>query len=292
MSYILNALRKSELERRASEAPSLERSFIENQKKPKSWGSWLIITLLIIIITLIILIRLNSQRPQSQSTKVDKLTDPVSPNKKSAVPAPDITENKPILQAKAETIEKNHPIPKSIPSEQPQPSISEIVKTRRLKSTEGKENPAPLPEKNQPSPRINAVKPKQKPSDSVASVTKDSMQEETVTDVAVIMDTENETVITETHLTETEHEEQPKLKEIEPYIPELNELSPEFRRRVPKLNINVFVFAEDPLDRFVIIDMTKYTPNAQISEGMELKQILNDSLVVDFSGKTFRIMRP
>lgn len=76
------------------------------------------------------------------------------------------------------------------------------------------------------------------------------------------------------------------------YIPTLKELPLDFRRSVPKININVYVYSEDVAERFVVVDMVKYTSGSMIVDNMELKEIQSDSLVVDYRGETFRIMRP
>ncbi|MFZ2170064.1 MAG: general secretion pathway protein GspB, partial [Methylococcaceae bacterium] len=75
-------------------------------------------------------------------------------------------------------------------------------------------------------------------------------------------------------------------------IPFLFELPSEFRHTVPELKINVFVYSEQPAERFVMIDMVKYTVGEQIKESIKLKEIRSDSLVVEFNSRTFKIKRP
>jgi len=75
-------------------------------------------------------------------------------------------------------------------------------------------------------------------------------------------------------------------------IPLLSDLPFEFRQTVPKFTINVFVYSQQPEERFVMIDMVKYKPGQQIKDVMMLKEILPDSLVVDYQNRTFKIERP
>jgi len=75
-------------------------------------------------------------------------------------------------------------------------------------------------------------------------------------------------------------------------IPFLYELPTEFRRAVPKLNINVFVYAKEPKERFVMIDMEKYKTGQMIKDGLELNEIRPDSLVVRYHNQIFQIERP
>ena len=74
-------------------------------------------------------------------------------------------------------------------------------------------------------------------------------------------------------------------------IPFLSELPYDVRRSVPKLTINVFVYSDDPQESFVMIDMVKVKTGQTIQEGMVLKEIRPDSLVVDYQGRTFQIAR-
>jgi general secretion pathway protein B len=69
-------------------------------------------------------------------------------------------------------------------------------------------------------------------------------------------------------------------------------MPPEFRRNVPNLNINVFVYAKSPEDRFVIIDMKKYRAGQETADGLEIKEIKSNSLVISYQNKTFQIKRP
>jgi general secretion pathway protein B len=75
-------------------------------------------------------------------------------------------------------------------------------------------------------------------------------------------------------------------------IPFLFELDPEFRRTIPELKINVFVFSEQLAERFVMIDMVKYNVGDRIKDSVVLKEIRSDSLVVEYNHRVFRIKRP
>jgi general secretion pathway protein B len=75
-------------------------------------------------------------------------------------------------------------------------------------------------------------------------------------------------------------------------IPFLFELPPEFRHTLPDLKINVFVYSEQPSERFVMIDMVKYTIGQRIKDSIEIKEIRSDSLVLEYNDRAFRIKRP
>ena len=75
-------------------------------------------------------------------------------------------------------------------------------------------------------------------------------------------------------------------------IPFLSDLPVEFRRTVPGLNINVIVYSEHGKESFVMIDMVKYKAGQQLKNGMLLKAILNDSLLMSYQNQEFQIERP
>lgn len=73
--------------------------------------------------------------------------------------------------------------------------------------------------------------------------------------------------------------------------PFLSELNYEFRRTVPDVDINVFVYTENEDGRFIMINMKKYVPGQLLEVGMRLKDIRMDSIVVEYKNRVFRINR-
>ncbi|MGZ5054168.1 MAG: general secretion pathway protein GspB [Methylobacter sp.] len=75
-------------------------------------------------------------------------------------------------------------------------------------------------------------------------------------------------------------------------IPYLSDLPAEFRQKVPKFTINVFVYSQSPEERFVMVDMVKYKTGQQIKDAILLKEILPDGFVVEYQNQAFKIKRP
>ncbi len=73
--------------------------------------------------------------------------------------------------------------------------------------------------------------------------------------------------------------------------PYLSGMSYEFRRKVPHIQINVFVYSEKEEDRMVMIAMRRYQAGMEIAENMTLKEIRKNSIVVEYDGKVFQIKR-
>lgn len=60
----------------------------------------------------------------------------------------------------------------------------------------------------------------------------------------------------------------------------------------PKLTINVYSYAPQPQDRFVMINMTKYKVGQLIKDGIKLKEIHPNHIVLQQGSTTFKMDRP
>ncbi len=75
-------------------------------------------------------------------------------------------------------------------------------------------------------------------------------------------------------------------------IPLFKELPYDFRNSAPKLSINVFKYDDKPEERFVVLNMTKYKVGQTTKDAVEIKEIRSDAVVASYGGKVFRIERP
>lgn len=76
------------------------------------------------------------------------------------------------------------------------------------------------------------------------------------------------------------------------HVPWLRELDGNFQSKLPAFTVNVLAFADSPGERFVIIDMVKYKIGQHIKGAIGLKDILSDSLVLNYDGRDFRVEGP
>lgn len=74
--------------------------------------------------------------------------------------------------------------------------------------------------------------------------------------------------------------------------PLLSELPVKFQRELPTLKINLFVYSNDPDDRFVLVNMSRYVTGQKIEDGPQIMEIRPDSLALSYRGQNFRILRP
>ena len=78
----------------------------------------------------------------------------------------------------------------------------------------------------------------------------------------------------------------------EPDLPPLlDSMAPGFRERLPELRINVYVYAEEPERRFVMINMRKYREGSRIGEELVLESIGKRAMILAFEGTRFRVSR-
>lgn len=71
--------------------------------------------------------------------------------------------------------------------------------------------------------------------------------------------------------------------------PELSQLPESFKQSVPSLTVNVHVYADTPVKRFVLINMHRYTQGQRLREGPRLLAITPNGIVLSYRGRQFRI---
>lgn len=89
----------------------------------------------------------------------------------------------------------------------------------------------------------------------------------------------------------TSQSKQPSKHKSTTGIPFLSDLSPKFRRSVPDILINVFIYVEKEENRLIMINTKTYRVGQEISKNMKLKEIRKKSIVVKYKNKTFQIRR-
>lgn len=263
MSYILNALRKSERERQAFEPDTVTNRILIPQQPQHQRFTKLIAALIVSNLILLAYFLWFTQK-----------TQPVAPPPADTQPAA------PMVKSPAEPpVEAMAPKPEARPPEPKAPTIAEIVETRTM--------PAPQP----PAKPVDAKKPLTGTVTPVAAPPrpippKAEPVRAAVTKPAPLLEKQIAPTIAAVQ------ESAPPPSPARNDVPFLDELPAEFRRKVPKFPINVFVYSPVPAERFVMIDMVKYTPGQLIKDQMELREIRPDSLIVSYNSRVFKIKRP
>jgi general secretion pathway protein B len=253
MSFILNALRKSEQERQALQSEAVTDKILaspppQNRSKATKLLAFLFIANVLVIAGIVWLVRNNLI------------------SKSEVVVSPQIPVQETTLEPKA--IAKSTQLERSA-----QPEESEITSIAELIDKDKPEPvPAPLPAK--------------------PTITKE-MVAKVIEQPVIANHSEPQIQITPAIAPVAKAQaDEPETIAVTTDIPFLSDLPIEFRQTVPKFTINVFVYSQDPEERFVMIDMVKYKPGQQIKDAMQLKEIRRDSIVVDYQNQAFKIKRP
>ena len=75
-------------------------------------------------------------------------------------------------------------------------------------------------------------------------------------------------------------------------LPLLRQLDSATRGELPPLRISMHVFTEQPDGRFVIIDNHRYGEGASVASGLSIAEIRRDGVVMDYRGRRFLLDRP
>jgi general secretion pathway protein B len=74
-------------------------------------------------------------------------------------------------------------------------------------------------------------------------------------------------------------------------LPTISEISLSGAQALPELHLDVHVFATNPAERFVYINMRKYHEGAALQEGPILERIRRDGVVLNYQGLRFILPR-
>jgi general secretion pathway protein B len=260
MSYILDALRKSEQQRQAMQPDTVKErirvSPWQPKQKPTQWMIALAVGNLLVIAYLIWF--LTQKEPEQAQRRVAVITqekqpiEPVKPNLPQTVTEQDAD----AINIKQQNIKQEGNLPTL-------PSIAQLL--------EEKQAAIKIVETQKATQQTQAKKP--------ITVKKELLMPK---------------------LNDREFDGEPiELPPKKPVnlsankgTPNLNELPYDFRNSLPNLTINVFSYAHQPEDRFVIIDMVKYRSGQLIKGVVTLKEIRPDSIVLQYRGDTFKVERP
>ncbi|MGZ4959397.1 MAG: general secretion pathway protein GspB [Methylomonas sp.] len=285
MSYILNALRKSEKERQAIEPETVTARIVMYQA-PQHRGSNRLIAALIVI-NLAVLAYFLSFRDKTAndttppSTAVIKSLDsgraePVRPL--SAVDRPVEPEKSSIAKiVAARSAESAAPIDK--PAVAKKQAVEPVIQSAEA-LTSSPAKPAASTKGLTIEPANPAPAPQQLASEPLESSEEDTQPLAQIS--APIIEPASASASAP----------KPLPVQAKNDLPFLDELPAEFGRSLPDLRINVFSYAPAPAERFIMIDMVKYIPGQRIKDQLELKEIRPDSIVVSYDGRTFKIKRP
>ncbi|MGR9115814.1 MAG: general secretion pathway protein GspB [Gammaproteobacteria bacterium] len=279
MSYILNALRKSEQERRNREQETLQHRLAEIQLHTAARTSIWVLMLVIINVALLGYFVWDYYRKVPESVASTKPQEQSQPH--------------PVIETEARVGQASSPQAgtASVPE-----SVHPPAPLQRLGNQA--ERALSVPKIDQQTDTAQPViadlnKPQQLP--AISRPAADSMD---VDDPATRH--ASEPVIVSKRSPEAEFDridaetasKEPEYASDMSAIPYIFELPYELRKQIPPLTINVFVYSERAADSFVMIDMKKYKIGQRIKDELEVEEIRSHSLVLRYRDRVFQIKRP
>lgn len=285
MSYILNALRKSEQERKQGEVDAgvvSPISVVEDSTPVLRLSKWMLLFMAGNVFLLVFLLLRIYRQPNSN---IAVQTDSMPLVSVTAMQSMDKPGNDHVLHIENSTLSVVDPKQDlALAVEKPSAEVSitkpkEIKKSATEKTKEKKQGDVAEQKVKQEQRVMAALKPEQ--------VTT-SMGNKT--DVIAGDPSLNDTLQTTPKSSVREY----KVPSHDPnnLIPLWSQLPEELRAQIPKLTINVFAYAESAKDRFLIVDMAKYKIGDSVKEGIVLQNILPESAVFVYNSQRFRLERP
>jgi general secretion pathway protein B len=251
MSYLLDALRKSEQQRQATQpAAATERLLVNSSQtkdKPSKWLKSIVVLNLFIVLVLVSYVGYKLRLENNVATSAMHKPDFSNSTKQPATGQPSFIND-------GQQTNQMQPV---------LPPISQVIESK--KSAENLRHQIPAIQKETLERKASNTKKKTLPQQSPNQRAQKS----------ILPDVKND------------------LSSMNDQLPvNVKELSNQQRHGLPDIKINVFSYAQKPEDRFVIIDMVKYKAGHFIKGSAKLKAILEDSIIVEDGGKTFKVERP
>ena len=85
--------------------------------------------------------------------------------------------------------------------------------------------------------------------------------------------------------------EEPPAERVASGLPSLNDLQAQGVLQLPEMHLDIHVFSGQPAERFVFVNMKKYTEGATLSEGPAVREITREGVVLDYLGTRFLLPR-
>lgn len=76
-----------------------------------------------------------------------------------------------------------------------------------------------------------------------------------------------------------------------PLLPTFDELRIAGTLQMTDLHLDIHVYADDPAERFVFINMNKQRENSKLAEGPVVREITTDGVILEHQGSTFLLPR-
>jgi len=300
MSFILEALKRADRERRLERAPDLSAVYEEsNLSRHTNIRPWLWIGGPLLVVAIVVGLMLwlegpgpvTSPLPQGESAS----RSPSTPETIEKTPPPSLAKGDKGLQAKRSSGKASgtQPVPRPLHKAKPAPTIRSVTEKTPQAKIESKpvekvpepksvptagETTTPIPGPVQPSPSVSS-NPEKTSMDPAAPVQSNSVEKQAKTVTASPAKPPPVPAA----------KEEVDRKRIET-IPLIGELPYEAKEKLGKLQINVHSYSKDPAECLVFINMHRYEVGDKIGEdGPLLKEITPNGVIIDYGEGEVRL---
>lgn len=299
MSYILEALRKSERERQLGQAPSLPVLVADAPPQRHRWLPW-IVSILLLTLNVAALLYFGFGNKDSKPSETQKIVVA-----QPAFPAP-YAEPKVVMPSSGQ--------PATVP-ETPRQDLAEqekaAVTSTLISSASINDRIAPKPVVNDAAQSTNRSVPEKasvvtpppvadrkplpitvqatsnKPLNDEKKPLKEKLEKSVERPEAIEVKRAAEKPVVPVLPRAMEDTVKAEVKREE--LPLLSAMPEDMRSRMPPLTVNMLAYTSLPKERFAVVNMVKYSSGDQLPGGAVLLEIRSDGLVLDLDGMRFRI---
>lgn len=276
MSYILEAIRKSEALRKKKSHRQPIRLLHAKQQKQTPWGTWLLAALVTLVVINIATLGYFSQHGAQKSAK----TTGISAGQSEPVTIPALSR---------QTGSKSS-APASVQGGASQPE-KPLAFRHAHPETEGKRartTSLPFPSASNPSFAQEGGKRASLPSAQALGVKLETPPLPSARDAP----NDNIPHVVRPPEPDVAVPNDPSRSPVSKEIPLFSELPSELRQRIPPIKVNVHAYSQLPQEQFIIVSMVKYRPGEQIGNELVLEDVTREGLVLRFQDQPFRLLRP
>jgi general secretion pathway protein B len=254
MSYILDALKKADRERKLAETPQLHSVYPIMLNTYRQYP-WTLIGIIVIINVVLLVLLLWTKTPPLPT--VEKTPIPVSPE---SVESMNIQTVKPVEQVSPVQLKDNSSVsPSSLHSAK---SLAEFELVSKENISISKNNGL-----------------------LAQSTTKNKLPKTSLTDQVKIPSSPD-------FSTKKSQKLSPPSTPSQNTLLLLHEMPLSFQKSVPVFEMNVHVYSEIPKERFILMNGRRYTEGMPIREGGILESIRVNDIIVNCNQQRFRLKRP
>ncbi|TDJ34276.1 MAG: hypothetical protein E2O56_02470 [Gammaproteobacteria bacterium] len=291
MSYILEALKKSEARRRSGQPPDLTRMPPSTARRGGRWPM-VLVTVLVLGAGSALGVWLATSgdpdgAPQTSSAPAGTASTPETTAPGTTAPGKKTTTHVAVADRVRRAAGKRRPDDTG-KTEAARPDDEAIANDSAPEAvTSTSEAAAPVTGTNQSEPGTDALAEVSSPPDTETPAT------EAIADVGSSPNPLDDLTALAGERFEAKNEPEAQEPEVkEPGPPLVRELTWSFRSQLPPLALNVHMYTQDPAQRFVLINMRRYQEGDTMEDsGILVRQVVPEGVVLHLAGRDFLLGR-